>query len=245
LRRRYLSGTLSMQDRFAGDIGDFGKYGLLRALAHPPLRLGIIWYRTPDGSSGGDRRGYLDRPGRFRPCDPSLFDSLTAFNGGEHRIAQIPAFSILPSDTLCADEPILLAPAREAWFGRALSTTESCALVFLDPDNGLAPRSMPKSRTAACHYVYPEEIATLRTRGQSVLVYHHLSRQRTAKQQIQDGLSPLGGDARAFRFHRGGSRVFFLLPSPPHRALLAERIHAFLQSPWKEHFTLYEPDGTC
>ena len=38
----------TMQDRYFGDVGDFGKYGLLRALSgtYPgaaPLRLGIVW----------------------------------------------------------------------------------------------------------------------------------------------------------------------------------------------------------
>ena len=39
----------AMQDRFVGDIGDFGKYGLLRALtgtypeAEPRLSLGVVW----------------------------------------------------------------------------------------------------------------------------------------------------------------------------------------------------------
>lgn len=58
-----------MQNRFAGDIGDYGKYGLLRALAKLPLRLGVIWYLTPDGDSGGNRTGYLQMPERFRSCD--------------------------------------------------------------------------------------------------------------------------------------------------------------------------------
>ena len=38
-----------MQDKFVGDEGDFGKYGLLRTLAgiepkdEPRYRLGIVW----------------------------------------------------------------------------------------------------------------------------------------------------------------------------------------------------------
>ena len=38
-----------MQNKYVGDIGDFGKYVLLRRLACPeftesPLSLGVIWY---------------------------------------------------------------------------------------------------------------------------------------------------------------------------------------------------------
>jgi hypothetical protein len=231
-----------MQDRFAGDIGDFGKYGLLRALARPPLRLGIIWYLTPDGDSGGKRREYLDRPGRFRSCDPSLFDALLTFHQGKPRLDRISHFPILPPGTLCIDGPVSPPATRKAWFRKALDTTRSCDLVFLDPDNGLAPRSISASQTASRHYVYPEEIEALRARGQSVLVYHHLSRKASAEQQIRSWRSRLGESSLAFRFHRYGSRTFFLLPAPPHEDLFAERIGAFLESPWREHFTLSGPE---
>ena len=33
-----------MQDRYAGDIGDYGKFGLLKALQAEGFRLGINWY---------------------------------------------------------------------------------------------------------------------------------------------------------------------------------------------------------
>ena len=46
-----------MQDQYVGDIGDFGKYGLLRHLTgmrgdaapEDALRLGVVWYLFPDG----------------------------------------------------------------------------------------------------------------------------------------------------------------------------------------------------
>ncbi len=48
-----------MQDRYVGDVGDFGKYGLLRALSGPfkseaVLSLGMVWYLVPDQGNGGD-----------------------------------------------------------------------------------------------------------------------------------------------------------------------------------------------
>jgi len=35
-----------VQDRYAGDVGDFGKIGMLRQIASTGLRIGINWYRT-------------------------------------------------------------------------------------------------------------------------------------------------------------------------------------------------------
>ena len=37
-----------MQNRYTGDIGDFGKLGLLRQLRQTGLSIGVNWYLTPD-----------------------------------------------------------------------------------------------------------------------------------------------------------------------------------------------------
>ena len=80
-----------MQDRFVGDIGDFGKYGLLRARAgvwpraEPLLPLGVAWYipdpdtieSTPSGH--GQKVEYLFNPklrDHCRNCDKQLFGRL-------------------------------------------------------------------------------------------------------------------------------------------------------------------------
>ena len=73
-----------MQDRYFGDIGDFAKYGLLRAVTagEPPLRLAVLWYLVPDESHNKDGRhiDYLEPTpenlARFRACDPELYDRL-------------------------------------------------------------------------------------------------------------------------------------------------------------------------
>ena len=43
-----------MQDRYTGDIGDFGKLGLLRQLTSTGLSIGVNWYRTPDETHNSD-----------------------------------------------------------------------------------------------------------------------------------------------------------------------------------------------
>ncbi len=43
-----------MQDRYAGDIGDFQKYALLKALSEKDLRLAVIWYLNPDVEGNAD-----------------------------------------------------------------------------------------------------------------------------------------------------------------------------------------------
>ena len=72
-----------MQNRYVGDVGDFGKYGLLRRLvgsnSDERLRLGVIWCLFPNESHNSDGKhiSYLSgRGGGFRDCDKELYDRL-------------------------------------------------------------------------------------------------------------------------------------------------------------------------
>ena len=65
-----------MKNQYLGDIGDYGKYGLLRYLRDQGIRIGVNWYLTPgDGKSDGIHTEYLDDM-RMRCYDPELFDTL-------------------------------------------------------------------------------------------------------------------------------------------------------------------------
>lgn len=66
-----------MQNRYTGDIGDFGKLGLLRQLRLTGLSIGVNWYLTPDETHNGDGRhiAYLKNDA-FRVCDEQLWSVL-------------------------------------------------------------------------------------------------------------------------------------------------------------------------
>ena len=66
-----------MQNRYTGDIGDFGKLGLLRQLSRTGLSLGVNWYLTRDETRNGDGRyiGFLKNDA-FRTCDEQLWSVL-------------------------------------------------------------------------------------------------------------------------------------------------------------------------
>lgn len=94
-----------MQNRYVGDVGDFVKYGLLRAIrgltgkgaldrapsapgfAAKPL--GVAWYLHPDAGPAGDggHTAYLKEPEEWRHLDPELFDSLKKLIGAGTRRA--------------------------------------------------------------------------------------------------------------------------------------------------------------
>src|SRR4051812_1310630 len=148
-----------MQDRYVGDVGDFGKYGLLRFLVGcfdelPPLTLGVIWYKVADESHNNDgaKIQYLREKTsqNFEPCDRELYRNLQNLVINDRRKlddverAQVlPPGSIFFSDELSFSEcngrnaQARRAQRRNAWAARAILATAKCDIVFADPDNGL------------------------------------------------------------------------------------------------------------
>lgn len=150
-----------MQNRYVGDVGDFGKYGLLRHLAGQretfpspeSMRLGIVWYLYPDESHNADGKytGYLDdtpaNHSRYRACDPGLYDTMRRLvKTGRRNILAVQQSRILPDDTMYY-EPSLSFPrkmrrsereaARANWFEGALEATADADVIFVDPDNSV------------------------------------------------------------------------------------------------------------
>ena len=128
-----------MQDKYAGDIGDFGKFVFLHALHRAyggRLRLGINWYRTtrPERSSNDGRHvSYLDQahPNKdsFRLCDPEIYDSLARIVRGTRSVNALEKHHLAPAGTIFYSAPIpfghvrqhLKVSAREAWFRDSLT----------------------------------------------------------------------------------------------------------------------------
>lgn len=242
-----------MQDRFVGDVGDFGKYGFLRALAsgdgrEPGLKVGVVWFWVPNKNSGsaGKVTEYLKKEHKYKNCDPELFDALNRLvTDGRRQVASVSSESILPANSVFFGRAVAVGDdARERWHGEALATTAGCDLVFLDPDNGVAPESVGRNQAKAVHYVFRHEIGQYLDRGQSVIVYHHLGRHERHADQILGLLSaldqswPEGCRPFAVRFHPYVARVFVVLPTLRHAATLRVRTERFVGGPWGAHFDL-------
>jgi hypothetical protein len=67
-----------MKNQYVGDINDYRKYGLIRALsASGKLSTAVCWMLTgDDGRRDGEKTAYLGQPGKYRDHDPDLFDRL-------------------------------------------------------------------------------------------------------------------------------------------------------------------------
>ena len=253
--------NIGMQNRYVGDIGDFGKYGLLRALTSigptPALRLGVVWYLYPNESSNDDGKfiGYLSEGHRqassLRNCERSLYEALRCIVMNDRRhIASVRSAGILPSDTLFHECPLSYPrymkrcdrqSLRESWLQGALESTEAADLVFLDPDNGIAGKVLPWDKKGP-KYVFMDDLESFYSRGQSLVIYHHLGRHKPAVEQIGSLSNALKSRLNlthapyALRYRRGTSRVYFIISQEKHGDGLKNRIDAFLQAPWRNHF---------
>ena len=208
-----------MQNRYVGDIGDFGKYALLKALCSPgspldgpALSLGVIWYLFLDETATGDGKytGYLDDSHRnrsdYRSCDPPLYDALREIvcRDQDRNVEAVRRRGILPPGTayyealLTFDGLAGRGPAAGAtrlahrcrWARGALDATAGCDLVFIDPDNGLETPSTARHHARGPQATF-DELQPCVERGQSLVIYHHIGRRGTAESQVRTKLAQL------------------------------------------------------
>ena len=94
-------------------------------------------------------------------------------------------------------------------------------------------------------YVFFNELMPFSNRGQSLVVYHHMSRRGSSTQQVRERLTQikdrLGRGAFALLYHRGSARAFFVIPVEGQEEALCSKAEEFLEGPWSRHFELVTP----
>ncbi|MCX6827074.1 MAG: hypothetical protein NTV06_07410, partial [candidate division Zixibacteria bacterium] len=185
----------AMQDKYVGDVGDFGKYGLLNEIAKQSggeIILGINWYyatREEIGNTDGNHIDYLDEKNenviRYRACFPELYDKLRIIvKEKRRRVYCIENSSILPQNTIFYSRPIPFtgfsnaerSALRKAWFDESLCRLAKADIIFLDPDNGIRPDLARKGAADAIKYVFADEIENYYRQGKSLVIYNHRDR---------------------------------------------------------------------
>ena len=240
-----------MQDRYAFDVGDFGKVGLLRAL--DPDRLGVVWYMTDIVPVADDGRhtGYLDKGLAFRPCDPDLFDAFRTAMAGDapmRSVARLEGLGVLPRGPRFG-ELVAKGARRGAWFDRARAAVRGADFVFCDPDNGIANPGSTAERSGSAQHVTLDEVTQLYGAGHSVVVYHHLTREKGGHvEQIQRWRARLASATGCpsvgyVHLRRGSARVFFLLVQGTHEGKVARVLFDMNTGHWQEqgHMVVVAP----
>ncbi len=174
-----------MQNPYVADIGDYVKLAILRVLALG-RGLGVVWWIFPDEhhNADGGHREYLERQNEWKHFDPDIFEALLKIEMEKKRnVRAIENAGVLPNAVFASDpvpcdaRPFSLRPAeRSIWLAGIKAKLKSCNLVFLDPDNGIAPERLRLTHRLAGKSVTIEEMQALQESNRAMVVYHHQTR---------------------------------------------------------------------
>lgn len=211
-----------MEDKYTGDIGDYCKYGLLRALS-PGYKLGVAWYLYPDEGHNvdGSKISYLSEPDNWRKFDPKLFDALEGIvSTGDRRVTSIENSSVLEGASYFTEllNPLHAAVGpprgrwRKSWFSNLISTLDHCDLIFADPDNGFCASDRFSHSKVKDWKRLPLDEAYQISKGRSALFYHHNTRFPGGhKKEIDYWCDQFDGEVLALYWRAHGNRTFFLV----------------------------------
>lgn len=237
-----------MQNRYTGDIGDFGKLGLLRQISRMGLSIGVNWYLTPDETHNGDGRhiDYL-KNNTLRVCDEQLWSALGQIvTANRRRVSELERPDILKAAFYAQmlDFTGLNKTERQTfrreWYTAAMDKLRACDVIFVDPDNGLivpSAEGTPKSNK----FVLPFELYEYYRGGASVIYYQHKARRPdTFYVEQNDRLIKTGGfpDTKGIglKFKTTSQRYYFFLIQPSHVETIMRCIEQMIKSPWSNHF---------
>lgn len=211
-----------MKHQYVGDINDYRKYALLRALsAGGANRIGVCWMLTPpDGKTDGGKTKWGEDMRRF---DPPLSDFLQSINQHPERrnLWSVEQSGLL--DAMFHSEELPQATVeRTVYMAECRAKFADADLVFFDPDMGIEKRSIRPGMKDSPQYLFLDEVAGFYGGGKSALIYQHFTREERSgfiALQVQR-LRRTAGEAAIFAFTTAHV-VFFLLVHPESPARLA------------------------
>lgn len=252
-----------MQNRYAGDIGDFGKIGLLKSLFNKPkYRLGIIWCLFPDEShnNDGSHVDYLKNE-KYVSCDRKLAANLSQVIINNRTVSSLKNSIQISNPVVCHSDVLNFhqqyptqrtvdkkkrKSLRREWLAEAKETFRECNAIFIDPDNGIEVKSCSHlSQLKAGKYAFYSEIEELFYGKDVCVIYHHLNRSSSHKKQIHKRCHELrecinpDGAIYALRFNPYSPRAYFILTNKASQISIKNNIKSFREGPWKPFWDSY------
>lgn len=211
-----------MQDKYAGDFGDFVKFSLLRAVSQGKS-LGVAWYAFPneDGKNDGKHVKYLREPERWKHLDPEVYEALRKVVEGPRVIHALENASILPGARFANELLRHDAPAyaereiwRKQWFERTLGNLKDCQIVFADPDNGLrTDENWRAGKKKHWKSIPLREVGAL-AENRTAIIYHHnqpFRLRRISNESWRQSLLNFSKRVVAVYCGKYGKRTFFVI----------------------------------
>lgn len=233
-----------MKNQYFGDINDYRKYGLLRAISRvSDLRTLVAWMLTPDdGSTDGKFTKYLSEPKKWSRFDSALYFHLNQILGtqNERKVEYIEEASLLENTEYFSKVVPDKADDRDAWFTELLEKSISSNFVFLDPDNGLEVKSKPYGQKNSSKFLFWKEVDALWQSGKSLLIYQHFIRENRINfvQRMLEALKEVANDSHVEAFSTPHV-VFLMALQPEHRSLHGAIVES-VQENWSEQIKHWE-----
>ena len=246
-----------MKNQYFADVGDYGKYGLLRFLSQRGICIAVNWYLTEDdapGSTDGNIIDYLQRDDKkkdFRVCDPQLYDVLREMRTAKPPIKDVVQFEkkdMIPGAIYYHNKLDMRRRSsaaekrlhRAEWHRAAFDACREAELVFLDPDNGLLAYdgSQAKQLRQADKYAYTKEVEDYYNNNQDVVYYCHRGRRTDSQwEEYKQMMKKECPEAvlSGITFHRGTQRSFIFVCHPEQAQRYITVLQDFLVSPWGQH----------
>jgi hypothetical protein len=225
-----------MKHQYFGNINDYRKFGLLRALSVASgLPIGVCWLLTgPDGRGDTPLRKYLAAPDAWRRHDEQLFDLLQRLlePSVTRSVLHAEEWGLIPRAKYYT--PVLedARAHREAYFGRAWGYLAEHPIIFFDPDNGLEPKNKVPGHKHSSKYLFWSEVEETYHLGHSLVIYQHFPRQerlsfteRLAQEAIRRLSAPLVDT------YTTAHALFLVIGRPEHQAAMA-RGRVLIQRNW-------------
>ncbi|MFN3344235.1 MAG: hypothetical protein ACK412_01105 [Chloroherpetonaceae bacterium] len=165
-----------MQNRYVGDIGDFGKYLLLKSVSSS-FRLGVNWCLVEDETNNNDGKfiDYLNDDSKcneYKALDFNLYDALKAIvKNNQRHISSIKKSKVLDSKTQFFDD-LRVSPLID-WHNRSLEHLKCSEIIFYDPDNGLEIPSVEIDDSPSRKYLFFKEVKAAYDAGKSINLSAH------------------------------------------------------------------------
>lgn len=226
-----------MKNQYFGDINDYRKYGLLRAIgACSRLRLLVAWMLTPDdGSTDGKFVSYIDQSSKWEHHDPDLYWGLKGLldSGQKREVEMIERSNLLGNAGYFSRIVPDRAVDRKQWFESLQKNAESYDFVFLDPDNGLEVKSKPYGGKNSAKFLYWREVEALWLSGKSLLIYQHFIREKRIPfiQRMLESLARSTPDSLVEAFSTPHV-VFLMALQPAHQSHHSEIVE-YVQEGWE------------
>jgi hypothetical protein len=214
-----------MKNQYFGDGNDYSKYGILRILCDTfPSDVAVCWMLTPDDSTtdGTTQRDYINKPEKYRDCDPQVFDQLRELildhkaDDVSHAGKVIGKQNLKFIDTILKDD----LKSRLEYFDMVKREVSDCDLVFFDPDIGMSPDSVKKGSKDSSKYLFWDELAEFyNEQHKSILLYQHYPQRSQHDAFVRERVEKIKEHTKPFHVYslKDTRVVYFLIPQREHR----------------------------